>query len=697
LKLQNLSDFPKHALCTRGSAAALCPLVKKPVRERIFLYRFNQFIMKKWILFSWLLVQAGLLTAQNGPVTPDLICGKAQIAEHWLHADPAALIDDPSFDLHYYRFDWLVDPAVYAISGTATAYFEVKSAILDALALNLSTQLTVDAVKYHGIDIDFIQSGDYGLNIILPSGLLQGALDSISITYHGAPPSGGFGSFIQNNHNGVPIIWTLSEPFGAQDWWPCKNGLTDKVDSLDVLVTTPAQYRVASNGVLVAETALAGNKKRFHWQHRYPIAPYLVAIAVTNYQQYTNTVPLSDGTQLTMLNYVYPESFGEAQAGTGNLVQVLQFYDSLFVKYPFADEKYGHAQFGWGGGMEHQTMSFVVNYDWGLLAHELAHQWFGDMVTCGSWEDIWLNEGFATYLEGLTRERFDTPLISWDSWKQGKVGSIVSQPGGSVRVDDTTTVGRIFSGRLSYNKGAYLLHMLRWKLGDQAFFQGIRNYLAARKYLYGRTQQLKSSLENASGINLSGFFADWFYGQGYPSYQLTWMQNGFYQVNIQLNQTSSHPSVPFFEMPVPVRFSGQGQDSIVRLEHLYSGQQFQVVLPFLVEQVVIDPDLWLVSANNTVQQGIVGVSDLTQLGYQVLLTPAPVQNGRLQVRVVAPESTDCRWTLRQINGKWLFSEKSHLNAGNQIWAKDTGNLPSGVYLLTLETAKGALTIRVVFP
>jgi aminopeptidase N len=600
--------------------------------------------------------------------------------------------EDLSFDLKYYRFEWLVDPEIYAIAGTATTFFEVKEDLLNTLEFNLSTQLTIDAVKYHGTNITFVQSGDYGLSITLPVPLALGIMDSLSISYHGVPPSGGFGSFIQDTHNGIPVLWTLSEPFGSQDWWPCKNGLTDKVDSLDIIVTTPAQYRVASNGSLISETTNGGSKV-FHWKHQYPIAPYLVAIAVTNYAQYTDIVPLSNGTQMPMLNYVYPESLAEAQIGTANQIQVLQFYDSLFVTYPFFKEKYGHAQFGWGGGMEHQTMSFVVNYGWGLLSHELAHQWFGDMVTCGSWEDIWLNEGFATFLEGLTRERFQ-PGPNWLNWRQGKINSVISQDGGSVRVDDTTSVNRIFSSRLSYNKGSYLLHMLRWKLGDEAFFKGIRNYLNARQFNYAQTSQLKTYLATTGGQNLDEYFNDWFEGQGFPSYQLTWSQDNNNQLFATLGQTTSHPSVPFFEMPVPVKFSGQGQDTVLRLEHTFSGQAFSAQLPFKVTTVAIDPDLWLISANNTVQQ----VSEAFELpsilqAFEVMPNPA-IDHFLVLLETVQSEQTSI--VLRNALGEPVSSGHKILQPGRNEVRMDRANLPAGTYTLCVLGADWLVQKQVVF-
>jgi aminopeptidase N len=187
----------------------------------------------------------------------------------------------------------------------------------------------------------------------------------------------------------------------------------------------------------------------------------------------------------------------------------MNLYADLFEPYPYADEKYGHAEFGWGGGMEHTTVSFMGGLGRGLIAHELGHQWFGDKVTCGSWQDVWLNEGFATYLAGMVIENLDGEA-DFRSWKQDQISSVTYYPDGSVYIpaQDTTSVNRIFSSRLSYNKGSMVLHMLRKKLGDAVFFQGLREYLDDPNLAYGyaKTPDLMQHLESASGEDLTEFF-----------------------------------------------------------------------------------------------------------------------------------------------------------------------------------------------
>ncbi len=630
-----------------------------------------------YLLFSLLAMSSSLLAQTDEVMCKDLSTIIAQEQHHheqMLNFRTNELTLD--YDVKYHRLELEVDPNQYYIKGEVTTYFTPVVANFQNLNFDLSATLTVNAVTYHGQPVSFSQIGNDNLLITLPSVVASGQLDSISIDYEGVPTETGFGSFIQTTHNDAPIIWTLSEPYGAKEWWPCKQDLNDKADSIDVYVQTPQAYRVASNGVLTSETTI-GNEKVYHWRHRYPIPAYLVAFAVTNYAVYSDFVPVDGGDPIEVLNYVFPENLVSAQNQTPQVIEVMDLYNDLFGLYPFADEKYGHAQFGWGGGMEHQTMSFMVNFSYSLMAHELAHQWFGDKVTCGSWQDIWLNEGFATYLTGLTREYLGTEE-AWTNWKQSQINSVVSQPDGSVWVDDTTSVGRIFNGRLSYNKGSMLLHMLRWKLGDDDFFQGIRNYHTNPEQAFGYavTSDLQEELEAQSGQDLGEFFNDWFYGQGYPTYQIKWAptETG---IRILLEQTTSDPSVDFYEMPVPIRVFGEDQQMDLRLDHEFSGQFFDVELPFQPENIEFDPDLWLISKDNVIEEVTTGIGD-PGAASELLVFPNPVA-GQLEVQWLnSPEPID-RVDVFDVNGRFLISQK----AAATTLQLDFSNLQPGMYVLKI--------------
>ncbi|MFT6996958.1 MAG: aminopeptidase N [Cryomorphaceae bacterium] len=576
-----------------------------------------------------------------------------------------------NYDLKYHRMEWTVDPAENYISGEITSYFVPTEDEFQQINFDFADNMTIVEVRY-GSELLNAQQADDNLKINLPEILPIGQLDSISVKYEGAPNSTGFGSFIQGTHNGIPILWTLSEPYGAKVWWPCKQDLTDKIDSVDIIVKTPDAYRVGSNGKLISEIP-EGDLMVYHWKHRYPITAYLVAIAVTNYEVFSDFVEIDNGA-IEVLNYVFPEDLSQAEDQLESTVEIMELFNELFEIYPFADEKYGHAQFGWGGGMEHQTMSFMGSFSYGLQAHELAHQWFGDKVTCGSWEDIWLNEGFATYLTGLTSEFLGTSS-EWYDWKLSQINSIVSVPYGSVWVDDTTSVGRIFSSRLSYSKGAYLLHMLRWKLGDEDFFQATRNYLddPDLAFSYARTIDLKAHLESQSGQDLTEYFEDWFYGQGYPSYDIDWYFSNN-SLNLQIEQSTSHSSVDYFEMHLPIYVTGQGQDSIIRLDHNFSGQTFEIDLPFVVEQVQFDPSLWLVSANNSVQE--VNVSQVRDSQYSngIRLSPNPTEN---QVKIVFSDKVPEPDRIEVYNESGMLLES--LSSIPSDYTLILGDWPAGAY------------------
>lgn len=505
-----------------------------------------------------------------------------------------------NYDIYYHRFNWFVDPAIFYISGDVTTYFFSEMEGLSEIVFDMHSDLQVDSIKKQGQQLSY-QHQDHVLTVFLENPIDLGASDSLTIWYQGVPSQSGFGAFGQGVHSDGPAIWTLSEPYGARDWWPCKQSLNDKIDSIDIYVTTPTGISVASNGVLMDSLPLPDDKVRYYWKHRYPIPAYLIAIGVTNYQKFSDYVRLENGDSLEILNYVYPDRFSQAQSSLEATVDIMEIFNDLFTEYPFADEKYGHAQFGWGGGMEHQTMSFMGGFSVDLQAHELAHQWFGDKVTCGSWQDIWLNEGFATYSVGLIYEATSANLF-WPSWKNILNNSITSQPGGSVFVRDTSQVGRIFDGRLSYSKGAFLLHMIRWTIGEEAFFTAIRNYIndPDLAFRYARTDDLIDAFETASNMDLSEFFNDWFYGEGYPSYSahIVNPQLGD-SLMIILDQTTSHPSVDFFEMPVPIQLIGaSGEDTTVIVNHIEHDQVSFFEIPFQVESATIDPDIWLISRGN---------------------------------------------------------------------------------------------------
>lgn len=507
-----------------------------------------------------------------------------------------------NYDVTYQKLELEIDPAVYGISGTVTTQF-VPNEDLKAIVFDLSHELKVSAVMQGNETLSFTQA-DNELTIQLKKNVPSGVQGEVKITYSGKP-TGANGAFTQSFHSGEPIIWTLSEPFGARDWWPCKQSLNDKVDAIDIYLTTPSSMTAVANGIEIGQTQNDNGTKTTHFRHGFPIPAYLVAIAVTNYKVYNQTAGSAPKT-FPVVNYLYPETYNAAVSQLAVTLPVMEVFEKLFGTYPYWQEKYGHAQFGWGGGMEHTTVSFMGGFSRGLIAHELAHHWFGDKVTCGSWKDIWINEGFAEYMAGLVVENLDgvNPFVSW---KSSKIRSITNQPDGNLYLNDEQALDsdRIFSGRITYDKGSMVVHMLRYVVGDETFFKGMRNFLEdpAIAYNYALTSQVKSHLEAASGKDLTAFFNNWIYGQGYPSYQVKAETISATQTKITLSQTTSHSSVPFFEMPVTLRLTGaSGQSENVVLQHTQNHQQFVVDTSVgTINIIQVNPFQDIISKNNTVE------------------------------------------------------------------------------------------------
>jgi aminopeptidase N len=262
-----------------------------------------------------------------------------------------------NFDITYYRCEWEVDPTIRYIKGKVTVYFTLLTTS-NAVSLDLMSPLVTDSVLENNQQLSYTNVNNT-LTVNFLNQKQAAEKDSFTVYYQGIPPTTGFGSFIQTNHSGTPVMWSLSEPYGSRDWWPCKNGLDDKADSIDIYITHPSRFKAASNGLLQSEIISPnGTQITTHWKHRYPIATYLVCIAITNYTVFNNSVMLGNKS-LPMITYCYPESIDVFQAGTQNTLDALKLFHNTFGHYPFLNEKYGHVQFGWGGGMEHQTSTFL--------------------------------------------------------------------------------------------------------------------------------------------------------------------------------------------------------------------------------------------------------------------------------------------------------------------------------------------------
>jgi aminopeptidase N len=255
-------------------------------------------------------------------------------------------------------------------------------------------------------------------------------------------------------------------------------------------------------------------------------------------------------------NFIYPQHLTTLKPQLDKTIGMLEFYSSTYGLYPFIKEKYGHAEFGELGGMEHQTCTSMGYWSDDIIAHELTHQWFGDKITCKDWHHIWLNEGFATYGEALYEEHISGKL-GYNSFMLTTMNN-AKLAQGSVYVQNVESVPEIFSANRTYAKGGTVLHMLRNIIGDSLFFTGLRRYTADTTLAYKNavTEDFQRNMEAASGRNLSYFFSEWIYGENYPHYNVSMNSsdagNGFYNTTVKIEQTvNTNPA--FFTMPIDIK------------------------------------------------------------------------------------------------------------------------------------------------
>ncbi|MBW7673955.1 M1 family aminopeptidase [Chryseobacterium chendengshani] len=552
-----------------------------------------------------------------------------------------------NYDLQYQRMDVSLNPSVAQISGSVTSHFKPTTA-MSSIYFDLTNQLTVSQVTFHGQPLVFQQLATKELKIDFISSLPANILDSLTIQYNGTPPTAN-NSFFTNTQGGTAVLSTLNEPYGAQDWFPTKQSLNDKIDRFDIKVTTPSQYSVASNGRLMSETILGNGQKLTFWRTQYPTAAYLVALSITNFVKLNDTM----GTPpFPFVNYIYPGTSTNttSMANIEWTKTVMNTFETFFGAYPFRNEKYGHMEFTAGGGMEHQTMTSMGAWSKQLIAHELAHQWFGDKVTCGAWNDIWLNEGFATFGEHVANEKLLMTNSEFMNYLDGQKNFITSATGGSVYVADTNlgSVGAIFDGRLTYSKGGYVVRMIKWILGETIFYQALKDYHARPNlaYNYVKTSDLNASLLQSTGKDFTGFFADWIYGQGQPTYDIRWKQTGS-TLTFRAGQTQSHSSVSFFDMPLPIKVNGTGgQVAYFALNNTSNNQYFVESVPFTVASVEFNYEYQIIEKNSTVaQDNSLSTEDFNK--EDVALYPNPAKN-ELNLKGVKKPTN---FTIHFIDGK----------------------------------------------
>lgn len=547
-----------------------------------------------------------------------------------------------NIDVKHHNIYWRINPdSTKYIRGTVTTKFLTKTSNVSTITFDLnktSFNNTGLVVKYHGntVSKSFPTSGNVNLlTITLPTPLANNVLDSVTISYRGVPPaaSGQALGYQKTSFNASNYIYTLSESYEDKDWWPCKADMQDKVETMDITVSSPSAFKVATQGKLF-KTVVSGTNTKYTYRHQYPIASYLVSICVAKFTEFNRTPVTIGNTSVPIIYQLFNRSSYTSILNALDFCKLeLQLFSSKFGDYPFKNEKFGVYEFGFSGGMEHQTnigLSSGGLTSWSTIAHEVAHQWFGDAVTCKTWNSLWLNEGFASYMEVLAAEQIPSLGVSALSRRTALKSSArtTTVPVYIANVSNSNTVWTGANTTAVYDRGAMIVSMLRALAGDTKFFEATKNYVTDPSLAYksADTNNLRQHFETAlGGANLNGFFTDWVNGVGTPSYALEWNNVGT-SITLKLNQTrSSNSNVTYFRMPVAIRVknaSGTFQDIIVydnggNLSLAGNGtigtptgtNKITITLPFTPSTVQFDPD------NVTIATGTVTYnSALTQKG-----------------------------------------------------------------------------------
>ncbi len=483
-------------------------------------------------------------------------------------ADPAE-VTQTNYDVLYYDLFIRVNDTNEIIYGKNSFVAQSTQGGVSEVQVDLYSNMPIDSIVAPSGVLSYTRAGNV-VTITLDNTYNTGEQFEFDFYYYGHPTEGGFQGFEFDVRGGAPLITTLSEPYFAKTWWPCKDRMDDKPDSMSIAIEIDTSLYCASNGSLDSVVNNGSNTHTYYYYVHYPITTYLVSLAINNYVVWDDEWVYNSGDDtLPLVHAIFPDRYSYSLSHYNVTPNVLGVLTDHFGPYPFESEKYGHANFSWGGGMEHQTMtSMDGNGSFGfsepVVIHEAAHQWWGDMITCESWKDIWLNEGWASYAEAI----YYLETQGWASYHSYMSGMDYSS-GGTIYVQDTSGVWDIFTSRV-YDKGAWVVHMLRGVLGDPLFYTGVDAYYnSEHQHAAATTEDFKNVFEAATGQELDWFFDGWIHGSYRPNYSWSFYSelsdtNG-YDVYVEVNQTQT-TSPQVFTMPVDLYVTGPNDTAILWID-----------------------------------------------------------------------------------------------------------------------------------
>jgi aminopeptidase N len=626
-----------------------------------------------------------------------------------------------NYDVKHYNLDLEVSNISPAISGNVTILSEVVTSRLDTFVVELInttsainfTYMIVDSVKINQTIHSFTHKNDL---VIVPliNPVNHGALFTAQVFYHGLATAFDYqrmydGVIVSNN--GIRVVenqkqsFSMSESRGAKVWWPCKQDLYDKADSVTIYITTDSINKSGSNGVLTSIQYLPGKRVRYKWETKYPIDYYLISFAVGPYEEHTAYAHLTSSTDSVKIQSLLNKNsinYRRNLKGIEVTSQLIKVYSDLLGDYPYKNEKYGYCVVDTTvDGMENQTMTTinsnvfdsipgVFSYyapSW-ITAHELAHSWFGDNVTCKTWNDIWINEGFASYMEYVALQKLHLDDLAKE-WMYASHGH-AQLYGGSVYVKDITDDQRIFSFGLTYKKGAIILHTLRYEINDDSvFFKGIKDYLAKYSHSVASGADFQKVMETTTGMNLSDFFNQWYYGEAYPVFNVSWNQSND-TLSIISDQTTDSPETPLFKTHFDVMLKFPASDSIIRLYQNINNQIFKIPVKEKVTSIEIDPYNWILKRVRSITTRI---NDINESSDSIRVYPNPFSD-KANLEFYLTKAQTVRIEIYSINGSLIETKTINGTEGSNL--SIIGNsLNNGIYFCRIITNETIRTLKLI--
>jgi len=504
---------------------------------------------------------------------------------------------DDTYDVTFYDIELKVNIdsnfQAGSLQGRVKIHFKSTENNLENILLNFTDHLSIDSIP----GVKSFQHKNSIIKIKLPYSLQANEFGVIEIFYHGWPVP--YHEWIQgwklvvhtsDDSSQSPWICTMNPPFGAQTWFPCKDNPADKADSALYKITVPENLTVVCNGKLINIRNEKDGYRTFVWREMYPISTYLMAVNIGKFSVFNKPYVPPKGNPFPLQIYCFPEDSSSIDLVFIQVVNMMDYFIRVLGPYPFEREKYAMVVLPTRGGMENQTVSAVQQITprrENLYAHELVHQWVGDMVTHSSFRESWIHEGLATYFTGLYLKHY-----YGESAFRNFMKSHLYLKKGKIQVEKILIPDSVYHTGRVYGKGSWFFYMLHQLIGDDAFFRGVQKCLQSYAYQNISSRELRKIFEEASNRDLSYFFTQWIEQPYVPIIKCkvelqnaTWNYNQ-YLIEMKQIQGGKHP----FILPVELKFSSFQKDTVLVFEFHKKKQKFVIYLPFKVNNVELDPN-----------------------------------------------------------------------------------------------------------